>query len=114
MSGGIAYVYDADGNFGSRCNREMIDLEDLGDAEDARELRTLLEKHVAATGSALGRRILSGWEGSLKRFVKVMPRDFKRMRESIRKVREEGLSGEAALMAAFQANNRDISRVSGN
>jgi glutamate synthase (ferredoxin) len=114
MSGGIAYVYDADGNFGSRCNREMIDLEDLGDAEDATELRTLLEKHVAATGSALGRRILSGWEGSLKRFVKVMPRDFKRMRESIRKVREEGLSGEAALMAAFQANNRDLSRVSGN
>ncbi len=114
MSGGIAYVYDADGNFGSRCNREMIDLEDLGDAEDAAELKALIEKHVAATGSALGRRILSGWEGSLKRFVKVMPRDFKRMRESIRKVREEGLSGEAALMAAFQANNRDLSRVSGN
>jgi glutamate synthase (ferredoxin) len=114
MSGGVAYVYDGDGNFPSRVNREMVDLEELADPEEIARLRELVENHVRATGSARGKRMLAGWTGSVKRFVKVMPRDYKRMIIAIDKATQEGLSGEMALMAAFEQNNRDLTRVSGN
>jgi glutamate synthase (ferredoxin) len=114
MSGGIAYVHDADGNFPSRVNKEMVDLEDLADPAEIAELRELIERHVKATGSARGKRILSGWSGAVKRFVKVMPRDYRRMLLAIDKASQEGLDGEKALMAAFESNNKDLARVSGN
>jgi glutamate synthase (ferredoxin) len=114
MSGGVAYVYDADGNFSSRCNREMVDLKPLEDPAAISELISLIEKHVVATNSSVGKRILKGWEGALKRFVVVMPRDYARMIEAMKKVGEQGLTGEAALMAAFKANNQDLARKSGN
>lgn len=114
MSGGVAYVYDTDGNFPSRCNTEMVELETLSDPVDMNELKTLIKNHVAATGSSLGRRILAGWEGSLRRFVRVMPRDYKRMLEAMRTVEAAGLSGSEALMAAFHANHLEPQRASGN
>jgi glutamate synthase (ferredoxin) len=114
MSGGVAYVYDGDGNFPSRVNREMVDLEDLGDPAEIAGLRELIENHVRVTGSARGKRILAGWAGAVKRFVKVMPRDYKRMITAIDKATRDGLSGEMALMAAFESNNKDLTRVSGN
>jgi glutamate synthase (ferredoxin) len=114
MSGGIAYVYDADGNFSSRVNGEMVGLEDLVDPNEIAELRSMIERHVKATGSARGKRILAGWAGALKRFVKVMPRDYKRMLAAIEEAARTGLGGEAALMAAFESNNKDLARVSGN
>ncbi|MDP3178912.1 MAG: glutamate synthase large subunit [Spirochaetaceae bacterium] len=114
MSGGVAYVHDADGNFPSRVNHEMVEIEELSDPAEIAELKSMIERHAKATGSSLGKRILAGWAGALKRFVKVMPRDYKRMREAIAKARAEGLDGNEALMAAFEANNRDLARVSGN
>jgi glutamate synthase (NADPH) large chain len=114
MSGGVAYVHDADGNFPSRVNHEMVDLEDLVDPGEIARLRELVERHARATGSARAKRILAGWAGSVKRFVKVMPRDYKRMLAAIDKASREGLGGEMALMAAFEMNNKDLTRVSGN
>jgi glutamate synthase (NADPH) large chain len=114
MSGGVAYVHDSDGNFPSRVNREMVDLEELADPAEIAALRELIERHIAATGSARGKRVLAGWAGSVRRFVKVMPRDYKRMLIAIDKATGEGLDGERALMAAFESNNKDLSRVSGN
>jgi glutamate synthase (ferredoxin) len=114
MSGGIAYVYDTDGNFPSRCNAEMVDLEDIADPEDMVQLKTMIEQHVLVTGSTVGRRILSGWAGALRRFVKVMPRDYRRMLEALRSLEAEGVSGNDALMAAFKANHSELARVSGN
>jgi glutamate synthase (ferredoxin) len=114
MSGGIAYVHDSDGNFPSRVNHEMVDLEDLSDSTEIAALRELIERHVRATGSSRGKRLLAGWTGAVKRFVKVMPRDYKRMLTAIEKASHDGLSGELALMAAFEQNNRDLTRVSGN
>jgi glutamate synthase (ferredoxin) len=114
MSGGIAYVWDGDGNFASRCNKEMVELEPLSDPEDIAELRALVEQHVAATGSAFGKRRLAGWAGAVHRFVKVIPRDYKRMLVSIASVKAKGLSGTDALMEAFLENNRDLARASGN
>ncbi len=92
----------------------MVELEDLSDPELAAELRVLVERHVQATGSPLGARILRGWEGAVRRFVVVMPKDYKRMNELIRQKASEGMSGAEALMAAFEANNKDAVRVAGN
>jgi glutamate synthase domain-containing protein 3 len=75
MSGGVAYVLDEDGGFRARCNTEMVGFEPV---EDGAELRSLVEEHLARTGSAVAERLLSRWDESLSRFIKVMPHDFKR------------------------------------
>jgi glutamate synthase domain-containing protein 3 len=78
MSGGIAYVYDVDRRFGRRCNRELVDLEPLV-AEDEAELKLMIEEHRQRTGSLVARNALAQWErGARERFIKVMPRDYKR------------------------------------
>jgi glutamate synthase domain-containing protein 3 len=79
MSGGVAYVYDVDRRFGGRCNTELVELEPLSE-EDAMEVRDLISEHVARTGSLVGRNVLASWERTARdRFVKVMPRDYKRV-----------------------------------
>ncbi len=79
MSGGIAYVYDKDRQFEGRCNLELVDLEELSDA-DALDVQSLIKEHVARTGSLVARNVLASWDkGYRERFVKVMPRDFKRV-----------------------------------
>ncbi|HWF34300.1 MAG TPA: glutamate synthase large subunit [Solirubrobacteraceae bacterium] len=80
MSGGIAYVFDVDGEFESRCNLELVDLEEVGEDDEA-ELRTLIAEHQQRTGSLVARHLLGDWESALPRFVKVMPRDYKRALE---------------------------------
>jgi glutamate synthase domain-containing protein 2/glutamate synthase domain-containing protein 1/glutamate synthase domain-containing protein 3 len=78
MSGGIAYVYDAARRFESRCNIELVDLEELAD-EDADEVKALIKEHAQRTGSLVARNVLADWERSARgRFVKVMPRDYRR------------------------------------
>jgi glutamate synthase (NADPH/NADH) large chain len=78
MSGGVAYVLDADSTFARRCNPALVDLELLDD-EDARVVRELMTSHARYTGSALATRLLAGWAVTRDRFVKVMPRDYKRV-----------------------------------
>ncbi|WP_372630171.1 glutamate synthase large subunit [Cohnella sp.] len=114
MSGGIAYVIDWDGEFTRRCNFEMIGLETLEDKDEIAEVRSMIAKHVQYTNSDLGRRVLEDWDGFVGKFVKVIPKDYKRMMEQIAKVKAQGLSGEQAMLAAFEANMRDLSRVGGN
>ncbi len=78
MSGGVAYVYDVDHRFATRCNTELVDLEPVTDDDDE-ELRGMIAEHGQRTGSLVARNILAQWErGSRDRFVKVMPRDYKR------------------------------------
>ena len=114
MSGGVAYVLDEEGDFKLKCNSEMVQLEEIEELDEAEELKSILQKHAEYTGSGLAKRILSTWETNLPKFVKVMPKDYKRMLQAIKRVKESGLSGEEALMAAFEENNRDLARVSGN
>jgi glutamate synthase (NADPH) large chain len=79
MSGGIAYVYDRDRGFEGRCNLDLVDLEELSE-EDVVEVQDLIKEHVARTGSLVGRNILASWDrGASERFVRVMPRDYKRV-----------------------------------
>ncbi|RUT30601.1 glutamate synthase large subunit [Paenibacillus zeisoli] len=111
MSGGIAYVYDPEGTFLDRCNLEMVLLERVEEAEEAEELRSLIGRHVEYTESAVGRKVLDNWNESLASFVRVIPKDYKRMLQQIRKVQDQGLQGEAALLAAFEANMRELARA---
>ena len=78
MSGGEAYVLDERGEFESLCNPGMVDLERVEADEDVEALKRLVEAHLHHTGSANARRVLDDWAGMLPRFVKVMPRDYKR------------------------------------
>jgi glutamate synthase (NADPH) large chain len=80
MSGGIAYVYDRDRRFEGRCNTELVVLEELTEDDEA-EVRALISEHAARTGSLVGRNVLASWERASRRFVKVMPRDYKRVLE---------------------------------
>jgi len=79
MSGGIAYVWNPNGDFASQCNMESFELEALVSPEDIAELRQLIENHLAYTGSSLAKQILANWEQSLSEFVKVMPTYYKRV-----------------------------------
>ena len=79
MSGGIAFVYDPDDDFAIRFNDGLADLERLEDPEDIALLRQLVEDHLEYTGSAPARNILADWDGSVSRFKKVMPRDYRRV-----------------------------------
>jgi glutamate synthase (NADPH/NADH) large chain len=106
MSGGVAYVYDENTAFKKLCNLTGVDLEpiappELGVADaagrprqrsvsvedngmgdplrfDAERLRILIERHLLFTGSARARDLLDDWENALSRFVKVVPRDYRR------------------------------------
>ena len=78
MSGGIAYVFDADEDFAAHCNLEMVDLEHLEGAAEESFVRFLIERHVNYTDSDHARGILEGWEENRHRFVKVMPLDYRR------------------------------------
>jgi glutamate synthase domain-containing protein 3 len=98
MSGGVAYVLDEHGSFAERCNMGMVGFEALS-AEDASELRALIEEHERRTDSPVAGRVLGDWEGLLSRgaFVKVMPNDYKRVLD------EQAEQAEIAEQAAVPA-----------
>jgi glutamate synthase domain-containing protein 2/glutamate synthase domain-containing protein 1/glutamate synthase domain-containing protein 3 len=78
MSGGIAYVYDDHADFKNRCNLSMVQLEE-NDENDAETIKRLLANHFKYTRSALARRVLDDVTAQLKKFVKVMPLEYKRI-----------------------------------
>jgi glutamate synthase (ferredoxin) len=114
MSGGIAYVLDEHGDFRTRVNAQMVDLESVADPAEAAALRRLVENHLERTSSNRARQVLDAWDEWLPKFVKVIPRDYKRMLAAIARAEEQGLVGEEAIMVAFEENARDLSRVGGN
>ena len=114
MSGGIAYVLDERDELPGRINKQMVDLERLENPAEIAELRRLVEAHLEHTSSEKARKVLDAWDAHLPRFVKVIPRDYKRMLEAISRAEEQGLVGDEAIMVAFEENARDLSRVGGN
>ena len=80
MSGGIAYVYDILGQFSENCNMEMVDLDPIGD-DDMETLKSLLSEHVATTGSTVAKFLLSDLDNQKSQFIKVYPRDYKKVME---------------------------------
>jgi glutamate synthase (ferredoxin) len=113
MSGGVAYVLDETGDFDVRCNQKMVKLERLEDAAEIEEIRQMIHRHGEYTHSQRAFKILALWEQMTPKFVKVMPTDYKRMLQSIKRVEQAGLSGEQAIMAAFEDNAKDVARVGG-
>ena len=93
MSGGIAYVYDPDGQFPSNVNYEMVELEHVG-GEDEEWLRAAIARHGSFTKSAIADRILAAWTVEVSRFRKVMPRDYKRVLTVQAESAAEGLTQE--------------------
>ena len=79
MSGGVAYVWDVDGDFRLKCNMGLVELEEVEDPADIAELLDLIAEHQARTGSAVAEQILADWVVVRPQFVKVMPTDYKRV-----------------------------------
>jgi glutamate synthase domain-containing protein 3 len=114
MSGGIAYVLDEKGDFPANVNTQMVGIEKLEDPAEIAKVRDMIESHLHWTGSSRAEAVLSNWDASVARFVKVIPRDYKRMLACILRAHEQGLTGDEAIMVAFEENARDLSRVGGN
>jgi glutamate synthase (NADPH) large chain len=93
MSGGLAFVLDEDGAFRSRCNKGMIEIEELAEADDAL-LRELVTEHAERTGSARAHELLADWPLRSRRFRKVVPTEYKRVLEEQKRVAVA--SGESA------------------
>ena len=114
MSGGVGYVIDEAGDFAKRINVQMVGLEKLEAPAEIAEVRAMIERHFDYTKSPRARMILDNWSTWLPKFVKVMPKDYKRMLACIDRAQAQGLTGDEAIMAAFEENARDLSRVGGN
>ena len=114
MSGGVAYVLDEKGDFATRCNQQSAGLEKLTDPAEIEFVRQLIHKHAEYTKSQRAFKVLALWEKFVPKFVKVLPRDYARMLKAFKKVKDEGLSGDEAWMAAFEVNARDVSRIGGS
>ena len=113
MSGGVAYVLDEAGDFATRCNPDLVGLEKLEDVDEIEEIWKLIQRHRTYTNSERAAKVLADWKILVPKFVKVMPKDYKRVLQALKKVKEQGLSGDQAIMAAFEENIRDVARVGG-
>ncbi|AFZ17304.1 glutamate synthase large subunit [Allocoleopsis franciscana] len=114
MSGGVAYILDEAGDFATRCNQQMVGLETLEDAEEIDDLYQMIQRHADYTGSEKASKVLASWKDMVPKFVKVMPKDYKRVLQAIEKAIAAGLSGDDALTAAFEENARDVARIGGS
>jgi glutamate synthase domain-containing protein 2/glutamate synthase domain-containing protein 3 len=79
MSGGIAFVLDQNKNFDLHCNKDLVDLVSVEEDEDIKQLKFLIQEHYQYTQSTVAKNILEKWEETLDQFVKVFPRDYKRV-----------------------------------
>jgi glutamate synthase (ferredoxin) len=113
MSGGVAYVLDEAGDFPRRCNQQMVGLEKLEDPDEIETVWKMIQRHQSYTQSARAAAVLQDWQKMVAKFVKVMPKDYKRVLQSLKRVQESGLGGEEAIMAAFEANAHDAARIGG-
>ncbi len=106
MSGGIAYVWDADRTLYLRVNKELVYLDPVTEKHDVEEIRAMLTEHIAATGSEKAKEILEHLEENAESFKKILPRDFDKMLRSIAQFEEKGMTQEQAQIEAFYANTK--------
>jgi glutamate synthase (ferredoxin) len=114
MSGGVAYVLDENGTFAANVNKEMVDVGPLSEPEEIAAVGAMIERHYGYTKSGRARQVLDNWDRMVPRFVRIMPRDYHRMLQCIKRAHEQGLAGEDAIMVAFEENAKDTARVGGN
>ncbi|KAM7499761.1 hypothetical protein LguiA_024175 [Lonicera macranthoides] len=104
MSGGIAYVLDVDSNFHSRCNSELVDLDKVEEEEDIMTLRMMIQQHQRHTNSQLAKEVLADFDNLLPKFIKVFPRDYKRILASLK---VEETAKKAAEKAEKEAEDQE-------
>ena len=73
----------------------------------------MIQRHQACTQSGRAAAVLADWKNLVPKFVKVLPKDYARVLQSLKKVQSRGLTGDEAIMAAFEENVRDVARVGG-
>ncbi|MGE5843626.1 MAG: hypothetical protein ACM32K_01885, partial [Syntrophaceae bacterium] len=98
MGGGTAYLVGGEGHFERRCNKGVVDLEPLEAAEDITLVQDLIRKHAEYTQSTRAAKVLANWDHMLPKFVKVMPRDYKRALNAMKIAQEQGIPWEQAVM----------------
>ncbi len=100
MSGGMAYVYDPHDTFPNACNSEMVDLENLSIDTDDDTVVSMLKRHVHFTQSSVAQKILDQWKINRKKFVKVIPKDYKIVLQAIETAKRTGIPQDQAIMEA--------------
>ena len=93
---------------------QMVNIEGLTNAIEINRVKTLVQNHLQYTDSRRAKQVLDAWDAMVPRFVKVIPKDYQRMLACISKAHDQGLTGDAAIMVAFEENARDLARVGGN
>ncbi|MBU3955542.1 glutamate synthase large subunit, partial [bacterium] len=102
MSGGIAYVLDENQLFDTNCNLEMVDLGPVTEKKDEKFLYNLIKKHARLTFSAYAARIIRDWDEMLPMFVKVMPIDYKKALDRIKKAQLKESDVETITEEVFE------------
>ena len=103
MSGGVAYVLDADHSLYRRLNKDMIIFGDVQTQGDREELRRIISKHASATGSPVAKRILDDFDAYIPLFKKIIPEDYQKITAAIAEAEHSGMSRRDAEYAAFRA-----------
>lgn len=102
MSGGIAYVLDVEHNLYQSINQEMVSMEAVEAKQDIEMLQSILEEHLAATGSDLAKDILDNYADYLPHFKKIIPNGFKKIRHDMKNLEDKGYNPEEAALQAFR------------
>jgi glutamate synthase (ferredoxin) len=102
MSGGIAYVLDADHSLYTKTNTAMIEMSELQEEADKKELKEILTDYEKSTGSEKAKEILSDFESYAPLFKKIIPIDYRNMLMLIGKYEEQGIRHEQAVYEAFK------------
>ena len=101
MSGGIAYVLDEKNCLYRNLNKKMVLMEKIESKYEQEELKALIEKHVAYTGSKKGKEVLEKFQEYLPKFKKIIPEDYKEMLQLSAQFEEQGMTKEEAQIEAF-------------
>lgn len=102
MSGGVAYVYDADGDFADKVNHEMVDLYKVGQTRGDDVLVELIQNHYDYTASAKAKRLLDNWASEVVKLVKVYPREFHDINNIEYALSTRGMSGDELELRTFE------------
>lgn len=111
MSGGIAYVFDEDGTFNSKCNAELVHIQPIENPEELKDVYNMIEKHVDYTNSGHGKRILTYWEKYSSQFVRVIPKSYLKINDRIKALQDSGLTKFDAQMTAFDESNKEFEAI---
>lgn len=102
MSGGVAYVLDTAHNLYQSINQELVSMEAVEAKQDVEKLQEILKEHADATGSSLAKEILENYQDYLPHFKKIIPNDFRTIKDEIKTLLDKGFSQEEASLQAFR------------